>query len=276
MHQPVTSTVLSQHAALSSNAYYGVFALLLVAESLIARRVPVSSPQRRWPANITLGVLNAVLLKVLFPALGIGLAEYAATHRLGLFNGVQVPAPAAVIASLLALDLVYYAFHRLEHRVPMLWRFHRVHHCDAEVDVTTGLRHHPVEAVLSAVVYMAAVVLLGAPPLAVFLFLLLEGVSSLWQHGNVRVAAPLERLIRLVFVTPDMHRVHHSAERAETDSNFTILFAFWDRLFGSYRSAPARGHQGMALGLPGLDEPVQRRLGPMLLLPFRPLDQGPA
>jgi sterol desaturase/sphingolipid hydroxylase (fatty acid hydroxylase superfamily) len=257
------------HETIATNAYYGAFALVCTWELIISRRARVLPVHTRWLGNITLGVINLVVTRGLFPVLGVALAVKMAQQGIGLFNTVNAPAILAVTISLLAMDLMYYSWHWLSHQLPLLWRFHLVHHCDIDMDLTTDLRHHPVEVILSASVFLLTVVVLGAPAFAVFLFGLLQGVSGFWQHGNIRMPAIIDRVIRRVFVTPDMHRIHHSADQPETDSNYTILFSFWDRLFGTYRSEPALGHEGMMLGLAYFREPADQYIDRILLHPFR-------
>ena len=269
--------VPANYQTITSYAYYGTFALVCLWELVISRRARVAPVHTRWLGNVALGVINLVVIRFLFPVLGVALAVSVAQWGVGLFHTVNAPATLAVAVSLLAMDLMYYGWHWLVHRVPWLWRFHLVHHCDVDVDLSTELRHHPVEAILSASVFLLTVAVLGAPPFAVFLFVLLQSVSGFWQHGNTSIPASFERVIRRVFVTPDMHRIHHSADRSETDSNYTMLFSFWDRLFGTYRSEPALGHEGMTLGLTYFREPADQHIDRMLLHPFRrPVAVNPA
>jgi sterol desaturase/sphingolipid hydroxylase (fatty acid hydroxylase superfamily) len=269
--------VPANHQTIVSYAYYGTFALVCLWELVTDRRARMAPVHTRWLGNIGLGVINLAVIRLLFPALGVALSVSFAQQGIGLFNIVDAPAILAVAVSLLVMDLVYYGWHWLAHRVPLLWRFHLVHHCDIDVDLSTDLRHHPVEAILSSSVFLLTVPVLGAPPFAVFLFVLLQGASGFWQHGNIRIPARIERIIRRVFVTPDMHRIHHSADRSETDSNYTMLFSFWDRLFGTYRSEPALGHEGMMLGLACFREPADQYIDRMLLHPFRkPVMVNPA
>ncbi len=258
----------SEHEAIISNAFYGVLAVVCLWELVAARRVLGLPVWLRWSNNFLLGAIGAVLSAWLFPFFGVAGAIAGQERGIGLFNAVHAPDIVAVVVSLLLLDLAAYGWHRLSHAVPLLWRFHLVHHSDRDVDLATAFRPHPVEALLSAVVLLALIAALGAPPFAVFLFFLLHAVSGIVQHANVRIPGRLDSLLRLVFVTPDMHRVHHSAAMPETDSNFTMLFSFWDRMFGTYRPAPAAGHDAMTLGLAYLREPRENWLHRMLLHPF--------
>jgi sterol desaturase/sphingolipid hydroxylase (fatty acid hydroxylase superfamily) len=224
---------------------------------------------RRWPSNFGIVVLNTVVVKLLFVATAVGMAEYAREHGWGLFNAVEVPAALAVIATVVALDLIIYLQHVMVHAVPALWRLHRMHHADLDFDVTTGARFHPIEIVLSMVIKLAAVVVLGAPPVAVVIFEVILNATAMFNHGNLRLPAGVDRLLRLVVVTPDMHRVHHSILPAETNSNFGFNLPWWDRLLGTYRAQPAAGHEAMTIGIELFREPGDQRLDRMLIQPFR-------
>ena len=183
----------------------------------------------------------------------------------GLFNILPLPAWLAIPAAVLLLDLTIYGQHVAFHAVPLLWRLHRMHHADLEFDVTTGLRFHPGEILLSMAIKFAAVAVLGAPPLAVLIFEILLNATSLFNHGNVRLPLGLDRILRLIVVTPDMHRVHHSIDRRETDSNFGFNVPWWDRLFGTYRAQPALGHERMTIGIDKFRDPRELRLDRMLV-----------
>ena len=225
---------------------------------------------RRWSANLGVTLLNAILVRVLFPTATVGLALAAAEREWGLFNALAVPLPLAFVVSFLALDLVIWIQHVAFHRVPLLARLHRMHHIDLDIDVTTGLRFHPVEILTSLLVKFAAVIVLGAPAAAVLAFELALNLGSLFNHSNVRMPARLDRLLRGFVVTPDMHRVHHSIMPEEINSNFGFFLSWWDRLFGTYRAAPRAGHDAMTIGVRDTRDPsVCARLGPMLALPFR-------
>ncbi len=193
----------------------------------------------------------------------------AEAHGWGLFNVVALPAWIELVLALFLLDFAIYLQHRLFHYVPVLWWLHRMHHADLDVDVTTGARFHPVEILLSLGIKFIVIVLLGTPPLAVLLFEIALNASSMFNHSNVRVAPVIERVLRLLVVTPDMHRVHHSVVRRETDSNFGFNFPWWDRLFGTYRPQPEAGHQAMTLGIEQFRDPHELRLDRMLTQPFR-------
>jgi sterol desaturase/sphingolipid hydroxylase (fatty acid hydroxylase superfamily) len=200
----------------------------------------------------------------------VGVALAAGERHWGLFNVVTVPAPLAFVLSFLALDFVIWIQHIAFHRVPLLARLHRMHHIDLDFDVTTGLRFHPVEIVLSLLIKFAAVVALGAPAAAVLLFELALNLGSLFNHGNVRIPGAIDHALRWLVVTPDMHRVHHSIVPEEINSNFGFFLSWWDRLFGTYSSVPRAGHDAMTIGVRDTRDPaVCAGLWPMLALPFK-------
>jgi sterol desaturase/sphingolipid hydroxylase (fatty acid hydroxylase superfamily) len=224
---------------------------------------------RRWPNNFGIVVLNTVVVKLLFPVAAVGMAVFAREHGWGLFNAIEVPGALAVVATIILLDLIIYLQHVMVHAVPALWRLHRMHHADLDFDVTTGARFHPIEIVLSMVIKLAAVVVLGAPPVAVVIFEMILNATSMFNHGNLRLPAGVDRVLRLFVVTPDMHRVHHSAIPAETNSNFGFNLPWWDRLLGTYRDQPAAGHEAMTIGIEQFREPGDLRLDRMIVQPFR-------
>jgi len=252
---------------------FGVFVLVLAAvaawEVLSPRRRQAHGRGRRWPSNLGIVVLDSLIVRVLFPAGAVGAALWAEAQGLGLFNALGVPPWVSVPVSVVLLDLAIWAQHLVFHAVPVLWRLHRMHHADTEFDVTTGLRFHPVEIVLSMLIKVAVVVALGAPALAVLLFEVLLNASAMFSHGNVRLPAWLDAALRRVIVTPDMHRVHHSALREETDSNYGFCLSLWDRLFGTYRAEPRLGQEGFVIGLETFRDPAELRLDRLLTQPFR-------
>jgi sterol desaturase/sphingolipid hydroxylase (fatty acid hydroxylase superfamily) len=211
----------------------------------------------------------------LIPTAAAGVALVAAAHGFGLFHLLGSPFWVAALAGFLALDLVIYGQHVVFHHVPWLWRLHRMHHTDLDIDVSTGGRFHPIEILLSMLIKMATVALLGVPAGAVVAFEVVLNASSMFNHSNVAMPAWLDRVVRLLVVTPDMHRVHHSVLRQETDSNFGFNLPWWDRLFGTYRAEPRAGHDGMTIGLPVFRDPGELRLDRLLTQPFRaPADVG--
>ena len=250
-------------------AFCGVFALMAIWELIGPRRTQTIGRGRRWPNNLGVVVVDTLLVRIFFPTTAVGLALIANAHGLGLFNVVPLPAWIGVVASVILLDLAIYFQHVLFHAVPALWRLHRMHHADLDIDVSTGLRFHPIEILLSMVVKLAVVLALGASALAVLLFEVLLNATSMFNHSNVRMPEGFDGVLRWFVVTPDMHRVHHSILARETNSNFGFNLPWWDRLFGTYRAQPAVGHEAMTIGIEQFRDPRELGLDRMLLQPFR-------
>jgi sterol desaturase/sphingolipid hydroxylase (fatty acid hydroxylase superfamily) len=248
--------------------FVGVLVLMAAWERALPRRRLGQRRAVRWTGNLGLVVAGWALVRLVFPMAPVGTALAGERLGLGLFNLVDLPFPLEVLASVVVLDLAIYGQHVMFHLVPPLWRLHRVHHADTDFDVTTGARFHPLEIALSLVIKMGVVVFIGAPALAVLVFEVVLSATSLFNHGNVRLAPGADRLIRRFLVTPDMHRVHHSVVRRETDSNFGFNLACWDRLFGTYRAQPEAGHEGMTIGTEAFREPRELRLDRLLVQPF--------
>jgi len=250
-------------------AFAGVFITMAVWEFIVPRRKQAIGRGRRWPNNLGVVVVNTLLVRIIFPTTAVGLALLAEARGFGLFNATALPAWFAVVASVVILDLAIYLQHVLFHAVPALWRLHRMHHADLEFDVSTGLRFHPVEILLSMLIKFAVVAALGAPALSVLVFEVLLNATSMFNHANVRIPLGIDRVLRWLVVTPDMHRVHHSILARETNSNFGFNLPWWDRLFGTYRAQPAAGHETMTIGIEQFREPRELRLDRMLVQPFR-------
>lgn len=248
--------------------FFGVLVLMAVWEVVAPRRSRSVSKGWRWSSNLGLVVVNTVAVRLVFALGAVGVALVAQEHDWGLFNNVALPAWLAILLAVLALDFVIYLQHVLFHAVPVFWRLHMVHHADLDVDVTTGLRFHTIEILLSMGIKVAAIVLLGAPAVAVLIFEVLLNATSMFNHGNVRMPLALDRLLRMVVVTPDMHRVHHSVVPNETNSNFGFNLPWWDFLFGTYRAQPAAGHRQMTIGLSQFRAAWVDRLQWMLAMPF--------
>mgnify|MGYP006295284729 CR=1 FL=1 len=248
----------------------GAFAGLAATEALWPRRPGPVGRARRWGANGALFLINGYLHALLAFAAALPMAVLAERAGWGLLQLATVPAWLAVPVAVVGTDLAFYGRHRLLHAVPALWRLHQVHHDDRAVDASTGFRFHPLEALLDLLTWSAVVLALGAPPVAVAVTKLLMITGNLFQHANLTLPPGLDRHLRRLVVTPDMHRVHHSRARAEADSNYGVIFPWWDRLFGSYRAQPSRGHRGMAVGVAGRNRPAQLALPGLLVAPFRP------
>jgi sterol desaturase/sphingolipid hydroxylase (fatty acid hydroxylase superfamily) len=265
----VSQVLMAHEPLIRLGAFAAVFALMTLWELLAPRRHPLIGRAQRWPGNLGVVVIDTILVRLVFPLTAVGTALLAESRGFGLFHAVSLPTWLAILATVIVLDLTIYLQHVLFHAVPVLWRFHRMHHADLEFDVTTGVRFHPVEMLLSMGIKLAVTAALGAPALAVPIFEVLLNVTSMFNHGNVRLPPRLERVLRSTLVTPEMHRVHHSVIPRETDSNFAFNLSWWDRLFGTYRAQPAAGHEGMIIGLEQFRDPRELRLDRMLLQPFR-------
>jgi sterol desaturase/sphingolipid hydroxylase (fatty acid hydroxylase superfamily) len=248
---------------------FGTFGMVALWERLApSRRLSVSKPLR-WASNLGLAVLNTVLLRALFPLAAVGFAEIAAKQGWGLFNILNLPNWMAIVLSVMALDLTIYLQHVMFHALPTLWRLHQVHHADRDFDVTTGLRFHPLEILLSMGIKIAAIFLLGPPVVAVLIFEILLNATAMFNHGNVSLSPQLDRLFRWLIVTPDLHRIHHSVIPHETNRNYGFNLPWWDYLFGTYRDRPSMGNQGMTIGLSEYQNTLRvEQLPWMLLLPF--------
>ncbi|MCB1726887.1 MAG: sterol desaturase family protein, partial [Gammaproteobacteria bacterium] len=237
--------LLAHEPAVRLTFFVGVFVLVALFEIAAPRRALTVSKVMRWGNNISLVVFNTVLLRLLFPAAAVGMAAFAAERGWGLLNYVELPFWVATLVAVVALDFVIWLQHVMVHAIPVLWRLHRVHHADPDYDVTTGARFHPIEIILSMLIKFATIAVLGPPVVAVILFEVLLNATAMFNHGNVRLPEAVDRVLRLFVVTPDMHRVHHSVEDDETNSNFGFSLPWWDRLFGTYRAQPRGGHEGM-------------------------------
>jgi sterol desaturase/sphingolipid hydroxylase (fatty acid hydroxylase superfamily) len=251
--------------------FLALFALFAALETLAPRRARVQPRAGRWFTNLSLVVIDTLALRALalaLPFLAVGAAVDTWRHGWGLFNALHWPLWQEVLLSLLLLDFAIWAQHLITHKVPLFWRFHRVHHADRDFDVTTALRFHPVEILASMGLKIGLVYLIGPQAVAVVLFEVILNGTALFNHSNLRLPLWLDRLVRLVLVTPDMHRVHHSVHRGEHDSNYGFALSVWDRIFGTYIAQPQAGHDGMKVGLEWQDEKPSK-LGWALMLPFR-------
>lgn len=259
----------AEPVALRLAAFFVVAALVACWQWRLPRRTPPPDVARRFAANAGLLLADVVALRLLAAVSPVAAAAAAADAGVGLFNVVGAPRWLAILASLLLLDLAVYAQHVASHRLPPLWRLHRVHHTDLHMDVTTAVRFHPAEIALSLVYKAAVVAAIGAPVMAVVAFEIVLNACSLFNHANARLAPVVDRVLRRAVVTPDMHRVHHSVRPEETDSNFGFALSAWDRLFGTYRAQPYDDHAGMLLGLDQASDRSTADVGRLLLLPFR-------
>jgi sterol desaturase/sphingolipid hydroxylase (fatty acid hydroxylase superfamily) len=248
--------------------FLAVFILMALWEQKSSRRKEKIPRVLRWPNNLGLGFLNHYFFRVLFPGAALWTANLALQNGFGLFQWVEVPPAFSICLTVILLDWVLYYQHRAFHAFPLLWKMHRTHHTDLEVDVTTGTRFHLLETLVSLIIKSVAILVLGAPVAGVFLFELILSASNLFNHSNIRIPVLLEKLLRLVWVTPDMHLIHHSALTMETNSNFGFVSSIWDRLFGTYRPQPRDGQEKMRLGLEFLRDSKYLALWELLKIPF--------
>ena len=260
--------LLTNAAGNYAYAYFGIVILVALAEWMVPRRTPGETLPLRWLNNLALTVVDSIVLRAVFPVATIAWAAVCAERGWGLLNSVDWPLPLVWLIAIATLDLALYGQHRLLHRIPILWRIHRTHHSDTDYDFTTGARFHPLEAVYTTLVQFAAVTLIGAPAAAVFGAQVLALLATFIEHGNVRIPRAVDAILRTVFVTPDMHRIHHSEIGRESRSNFSNLFSWWDRLFGTYMPEPSAGHDAIVFGLPEFKERKHATLHWMLAQPF--------
>lgn len=259
---------ISSEPIIRLSVFLGVLSLMICLEWMIPRRNK-QFRLKRWPSNLGLVFFNTLTVRVLLPGATVAVALWANKHGLGLLNVFQPPAVLSIILAVTLLDLTVYWQHRFSHMVPMLWKVHRLHHVDTMIDVTTGSRFHPIEIVLSVLVKLVVIVLLGAPAWAVIIFEVLLNATAMFNHSNIYLPAKIDTIVRRVFVTPDMHRVHHSIHPNEHHQNFGFNLSLWDYWFKSYTAQPKDGHLDMQIGLTFFREPKETSLLKMLTQPFR-------
>jgi len=245
-----------------------IFVVVALWEIRLPRRALTTSKKWRWFNNLSIMAINPLLLRLVFPVLAVGMAQTAQANGWGLLNHLGAPRWLALGAGIVALDLMIYLQHVMFHAVPLLWRLHMVHHADLDYDLTTGLRFHPVEMALSMILKITIIVALGPPVAAVLTFEILLNAMAMFNHGNIKLPPPSDRFLRLLVVTPDMHRVHHSVVIRETNSNYGFNLSIWDRWFGTYLAQPSKGHRDMIIGLPQFRDHRRLTLPWLLLLPL--------
>jgi sterol desaturase/sphingolipid hydroxylase (fatty acid hydroxylase superfamily) len=259
---------MGSEMAVRLGIFGGTFNFIAVCEVLAPRRSLNTSKRRRWFRNLTILCLNPLSVRLFFPVLPVAMATMAAEHQWGLLNNLAFPYWLKVAMGAIALDLAIYLQHVLHHAIPTLWRLHMVHHADLDFDVTTGLRFHPIEIIISMGIKILTVAALGPPALALLIFEVALNTTSMFNHSNIHLPEGIDRILRLFVVTPDMHRVHHSIITKETNSNYGFNFPLWDRLMGTYKDQPAQGHSGMTIGQPHCRDPRRLTLPRLLVLPF--------
>jgi sterol desaturase/sphingolipid hydroxylase (fatty acid hydroxylase superfamily) len=263
------AALLGNESAIRFTMFASVFLVMAAWEIWAPRRRQTIGREQRWPSNLGIIALDTIIVRLVFPLGAVALALLAETKGWGLLQVWAVPAWVAIPFAVLVLDLAIYLQHVLFHAVPALWRLHRMHHADLEFDVTTGIRFHPIEMLLSMVIKLTVVAALGAPAVSVLIFEVLLNATAMFNHSNVRMPERVDRVLRLFVVTPDMHRVHHSVIVREMNSNFGFNLPWWDRIFGTYRAEPEAGQIDMTIGVTQFREPAEQRLDHMLTQPFR-------
>ncbi len=260
---------VEQHeAVIRLTAFAGIFLIMALLEIAMPRKTRVAAKGMRWFTNISLVIINTFALRLIMPILAVGMAHYADERGWGLLAIADLPIWIEIIIAFLLLDMLIYAQHVAFHKVPIFWRVHKVHHADRDLDVTSGARFHPVEAVLSMAYKLLCIALIGPAAFAVFLFEVVLNAASMFNHANVRLPLGFDRLLRLFVVTPDMHRVHHSVIERETNSNYGFFLTIWDRMFGTYIAQPEKGHDEMTIGLSEYQDSKPDKLIWSLLIPF--------
>jgi len=266
----IDSFVLQYEKEIRLCFFFGMLAFIGLWELFAPRRALTVSKTVRWLNNLGLVFFNSIILRLVFPVAAIGVASIAQQNGWGLFNNIEISIGLAAILSVVIMDFVIYVQHVMVHAIPMLWRLHRVHHADPDYDVTTGSRFHTLEIILSMGIKFCTIVLLGPPVFAVIIFEIILNATAMFNHGNIRLPENIDKVLRLFLVTPDMHRVHHSTEDDECNSNFGFSLPWWDRLFGTYRDQPRGGHEGMTIGIRKFNEVKQVSwISGMLTLPFK-------
>lgn len=266
----MTNYIIEHEAMLRSAAFMLVFAVMAGWEVWRPCRPLTVRKSQRWSNNLAIVILNSLLLRFLFPTAALGVALFAGVNNLGLLNQIVLPGFLEIFLAVVVMDFMIYWQHLVAHAVPMFWRFHRMHHCDLDFDVTTGARFHPLEMVLSMLFKFLVIVLIGAPVVAVFLFEVILNAAAMFNHSNISLPKSVDRWLRMVVVTPDMHRVHHSVVASELNSNYGFNLSIWDRLFATYCDQPAEGQLGMRIGLSSIRDTADCIALPgMLTLPFR-------
>ena len=265
----MSEILLGHEAQIRLSFFIGIFALMACWEVFAPRRTGQVKRRLRWPGNLGIVIFNTLLLRVVMPTTAVALALAGEAAGWGLLQQFDLPLWLASTLAIICLDLAIYLQHIMFHAVPVLWRLHRMHHADLAFDVTTGARFHPLEIMVSMAIKLMVIAALGPPAVAVLVFEVLLNVLAMFNHDNARLPLGLDRVLRRVIVTPDMHRVHHSVIPREANSNFGFNLSLWDRALGTYCAQPAAGHQEMGIGIDQFRSEDELRLGRMLAQPFK-------
>jgi sterol desaturase/sphingolipid hydroxylase (fatty acid hydroxylase superfamily) len=264
-----TDFITQHESTIRMSFFIGILVIMATWEILKPKRQLTVSKLVRWGNNLGLVFLNSFLVRLVFPAAAAGVAAFASTHGWGLLNYYSLSDALSIVIAIVVLDFMIYLQHVLVHAVPALWRLHRVHHADLDYDVTTGARFHPIEIFLSMLIKFSVIIVIGAPVVAVIIFEVILNAMAMFNHGNVGLPEKIEKIIRMFVVTPDMHRIHHSVEDDEANSNFGFNLSCWDRLFGTYRQQPRHGHDGMMIGIRQFRSTKQSSwISGLLIMPF--------
>jgi len=262
------TTFISSETLVRLGFFASIFFVMALIEKIAPRRILLKSKKTRWRSNLGMQIIDVAALRLIFPVFPVGVAVICEQRGWGLLNYYHTIQPLALFIGILLLDFVIYLQHRMFHFVPVFWRVHMVHHTDEDIDVTTAVRFHPLEIILSLLIKFAAVATIGAPPLSVLIFEVLLNGASMFNHSNIKIPLYIDRVIRMVWATPDMHRVHHSVIARETNSNYGFSFSWWDRLLGTYIAQPQEGHDKMTIGLNGYHDNRSLKLSALLAMPF--------
>ncbi len=262
--------IIENEAQLRLAVFITILAVMALAETVFPKKQRALPRAHRWTSNLMLVVIDSLVVRILFPIVAVGVASWAISQGWGLFNLIDLPMWLEIVISIIILDMMIYWQHVVSHHIPFLWALHKVHHADRDIDVTTGSRFHPIEIALSMAYKMILMIILGPAVLAVIIFEIILNGTAMFNHSNVKLPLKLDRILRGLIVTPDMHRVHHSVIVGETNSNYGFSLSIWDRLFKSYVAQPKLGHDGMTIGLEEHQNRGPASLSWSLSLPFKP------
>lgn len=266
----MTTWLLNNESLIRLGFFSGIFVFIALWEIVAAKRQLIAPKGKRWLGNLTLVLVDSIVIRLLFPVVAMGMAALTEQANWGLLRLLEMPYWLSLILAVILLDFVIYLQHVMFHALPALWRLHVVHHADVDIDLTTGIRFHPLEIIVSMLIKLAAISVLGPPLLAVLIFEVCLNAFAIFNHGNIRIPPRIDKLLRWLLVTPDMHRVHHSTNDNEYSTNFGVTFSAWDRLCGTYLAQPAKGHQDMEIGLHNFREQRWFSLPGLLRMPFQP------
>jgi sterol desaturase/sphingolipid hydroxylase (fatty acid hydroxylase superfamily) len=268
MDRSYSALVIEHQVVIRLVSFFVIFLVMALFETLVPRRALRTSKASRWVSNLSITFLDALVSRLIFPVSAAGLAIWAGERGLGLFNYGAVGSFPAGVISIVFLDFIVYLQHLVFHKVRLFWPLHGMHHTDLDIDVTTGTRFHPLEIAISMLIKMGIVLLLGVPAWSFVVFEVFLNGTAMFNHSNVKINPAIDRVLRLVLVTPDMHRVHHSVIIREHDTNYGFNLPWWDRAFGTYKSQPEAGHDNMVIGLANFRDPAVLTLPGLLILPF--------